>query len=241
MKKGILINYDETLDTNGFHWVEVVWEHYQKYHLPVSYESFQEAYQFSEKAMRADEEALDLDRLADIIELKISYQFEWLKQTGVELDNFYATSIAEDCAYFADYTVHHAIPVLQSLSETYAIALLTHSPFNVKKLVDNFGVLHFFDKIVTSSSDFETPDPLLYLEGARALGLYPDECLVVATSLKNAVHPAKINGFQTIRLKGSDEGGSQEMLHFGDADLIISDLSQLSDAVADLSGAVNAV
>lgn len=36
MVKGILMDYGGTIDTNGKHWGEVLWEMYQRHQVPVS-------------------------------------------------------------------------------------------------------------------------------------------------------------------------------------------------------------
>lgn len=51
MVKGILMDYGGTIDTNGKHWGEVLWEMYQRHQVPVSKEAFRQAYAFGERSL----------------------------------------------------------------------------------------------------------------------------------------------------------------------------------------------
>ncbi len=49
--KGVIFDYGGTIDTNGDHWAEVLWDAYQEYHVPITKEQFRESYVFAERAM----------------------------------------------------------------------------------------------------------------------------------------------------------------------------------------------
>lgn len=49
--KGIIFDYGGTIDTNGDHWAEVLWDAYKKFDVPVNKEQFRNAYVLAERAM----------------------------------------------------------------------------------------------------------------------------------------------------------------------------------------------
>lgn len=49
--KGILFDYGGTIDSNGMHWAEVIWKAYQAEEVPVSKETFREAYVHGERTL----------------------------------------------------------------------------------------------------------------------------------------------------------------------------------------------
>ena len=44
MIKGIIFDYGGTIDTNGIHWSEVIWQQYIAANVQISKEEFREAY-----------------------------------------------------------------------------------------------------------------------------------------------------------------------------------------------------
>ena len=47
--EGIIFDYGGTIDSNGKHWAEVLWDAYQKVNVPISKEIFREAYVYTER------------------------------------------------------------------------------------------------------------------------------------------------------------------------------------------------
>ena len=49
--KGIIFDYGGTIDSNGMHWAEVIWMAYQAEEVPVSKETFRNAYVHGERTL----------------------------------------------------------------------------------------------------------------------------------------------------------------------------------------------
>lgn len=49
--KGIIFDYGGTIDSNGDHWSEVIWDGYQESRIPVNKEQFRNAYVYAERAL----------------------------------------------------------------------------------------------------------------------------------------------------------------------------------------------
>lgn len=238
MIKGILFDYGGTIDTNGIHWAEVIWEHYQKYNVPVDRALFLDAYRFGERALAINKVVEPLHHFYDVMMLKIGYQFEWLLEKGVDLASFDRSVIAEDCAYFAEYAVQRAVPVLRSLAQSYPLAVVSNFYGNITTVLEDFGILGFFKSVVESAVvGVRKPDPEIYRLGVQALELEPGECVVVGDSFSKDIVPARQAGCQTIWLKGVGFVGEEGNIASGyESDLVISDLTDLPGAMKELSG-----
>ena len=49
--KGIIFDYGGTIDTNGIHWAEVIWEQYIKTSVNIGKELFRQAYVHGERTL----------------------------------------------------------------------------------------------------------------------------------------------------------------------------------------------
>ena len=47
--KGIILDYGATIDSNGKHWAEVLWDSYTQVELPITKAQFREAYLYGER------------------------------------------------------------------------------------------------------------------------------------------------------------------------------------------------
>jgi HAD superfamily hydrolase (TIGR01509 family) len=232
MIKGILIHYDEIIDTNGFRWAEVIWEHFQKYHLPVNQKQFLAAFDYAQNALRNRKKGKPFQTIGEEMEAEITYQFDYLRALGIPLDTYDIRSIAEDCVYFADYTAQHSIPVLQALSQLHSLAVITHTQTHLQQTVTEFGLTSYFKALVVSPTDNHAPG--LYRQAARELALPPEKCLVVASLRDRHLSEAKKEGFHTVGLASSLDA---EIVATGihAADAAISDLMELPGLVAKFS------
>ncbi|GAA4443093.1 hypothetical protein GCM10023091_30940 [Ravibacter arvi] len=240
MIKGILFDYGGTIDTNGFHWAEVIWEHYQKYRLPVSRELFLDAYRFGERALAVNNVVKPDYGFQEVMTLKIRYQFEWLQHNGTRLAAAHIDSIAEDCTYFAEYAIQQATPVLEALAGQLPMAIVSNFYGNIATVLRDFGIFGFFQSVIESAVvGVRKPDPQIYRLGVAALGLSPGECVVVGDSFSKDIVPAAIVGCHTIWLKGEAFSGDSAPAQPHQPDLIIYDLLDLKPAISDLDKVLN--
>jgi len=49
--RGIIFDYGGTIDSNGVHWAEVIWQAYQAENIPITKEQFREAYIYGERTL----------------------------------------------------------------------------------------------------------------------------------------------------------------------------------------------
>ncbi|QQT62206.1 HAD family hydrolase [Sphingobacterium multivorum] len=229
--KGIIFDYGGTLDTNGGHWGAVIWSGYEKYQVPVNLNAFQEAYTYAERQMALQPIIKPQFNFLEVLEAKLNVQFDYLIAAGYDLDRSLAHKIAFDGYSLAKNTVEQVKPLLNSLHEKYPIVMVSNFYGNLKSVLDDFGILSYFQEVVESAVvGVRKPDPAIYALGVTKIGLPAQEVLVVGDSYSKDMVPAKAVGCQTLWLKGQT-WGEDKLQDTGAADLQFTSIFDLIDFV----------
>jgi putative hydrolase of the HAD superfamily len=85
--RGILFDYGGTIDSNGVHWAEVIWQAYQAENVPITKEAFREAYVYGERTLGKNPIIQPIHTFLDMMRLKIKIQIEWLSLNGGNREN----------------------------------------------------------------------------------------------------------------------------------------------------------
>lgn len=81
MKKALLFDFGGTLDIDGIHWSEKLWEAYNQLQIPVSKENFREAFIYSEKKCAG---IIKPDfSLRQTVKTQLKYQMEYLQKNFI--------------------------------------------------------------------------------------------------------------------------------------------------------------
>jgi FMN phosphatase YigB (HAD superfamily) len=230
MIKGLLFDYGGTIDTNGLHWGGVLWDHYQKYNIPVSREDFGKAYSFGERTLAIRPLVKPEHNFYDVLNLKVKQQFDFLADAGFQLDPSFIEEIANDCNQFASTTVAAAIPVLEDLSQRYPLTMVSNFYGNLRTVLDTFGVLRFFPNIIESAVvGVRKPNPDIYKMGLDALGIPAQQCVVVGDSYSKDIVPGNTIGCRTIWLNvhGWEEPAASAEQFVSLADAEINDFAKI--------------
>ncbi|HAE69890.1 MULTISPECIES: HAD family hydrolase [Sphingobacterium] len=229
--KGIIFDYGGTLDTNGGHWGAVIWSGYEKYQVPVNLNAFQEAYTYAERQMALQPIIKPQFNFLEVLEAKLNVQFDYLIAAGYDLDRSLAHRIAFDGYSLAKNTVEEVKPLLNSLHEKYPIVMVSNFYGNLKSVLDDFGILSYFQEVVESAVvGVRKPDPAIYALGVTKIGLPAQEVLVVGDSYSKDMVPAKAVGCQTLWLKGQT-WGEDKLQDTGAADQQFTSIFDLIDFV----------
>lgn len=203
MIKGILFDYGGTLDTHGIHWANVIWENYQKHGINISKELFGEAYVYGERTLAIQPLVKPEHNFYDVLVLKTTQQFIFLKSKGVDLDETLIEKIAQSCNDFAKGKVVEAIPLLERLTTQYPLVMVSNFYGNLSTVLTDFGIKKYFDHIVESAVvGVRKPDAAIYQLGVEAIGLSHQECLVVGDSYSKDIIPASSIGCHTVWING---------------------------------------
>ena len=111
--------------------------------------------------------------------------------------------MADYCYDAAKNSIADARPVLDALYERYPMVLVSNFYGNVESVLEDFDLRRYFRSIIESAVvGVRKPDPQIFRLGVDALGLRPEEVLVVGDSYKKDIVPAESLGCHVAWLKG---------------------------------------
>ena len=201
--KGVIFDYGGTIDTNGDHWAEVIWEQYLAAETNISKELFREAYVHGERTLAKMPIIEPCDTFKILLEKKIEIQAEYLREKGYPLSDAQKERISADCYQRVLSTLDTTRNVVSTLSKRYPMVLVTNFYGNMPVVLREFKLDSFFGRIIESSVvGIRKPDPALYAMGVEALSLPAENILVVGDSYRKDIYPASTLGCATAWIKG---------------------------------------
>ena len=231
MIKGYIFDFGGTLDTAGCHWGQMLWHAYQRQQIPVSEEQFREAYVYAERTLGRTPIIQSDYSFHKTLEVKIRIEMEYLCTSGAwQADEAECTrghkAVLEDVYSKVVEVTSHSREVLSQLAASYPMVLVSNFYGNISHVLEEFHLSEFFKDIVESAVvGVRKPDHRIFLLGVEALGLKPEECIVVGDSFYKDIEPAKKAGCQAVWFKG--EGWTEQQYDETLPDKIITDLNQL--------------
>ena len=231
MIKGYIFDFGGTLDTAGCHWGQMLWHAYQRQQIPVSEEQFREAYVYAERTLGRTPIIQSDYSFHKTLEVKIRIEMEYLCTSGAwQADEAEFTrghkAVLEDVYSKVVEVTSHSREVLSQLAARYPMVLVSNFYGNISHVLEEFHLSEFFKDIVESAVvGVRKPDHRIFLLGVEALGLKPEECIVVGDSFYKDIEPAKKAGCQAVWFKG--EGWTEQQYDETLPDKIITDLNQL--------------
>lgn len=203
--KGIIFDYGGTIDSDGIHWSEILWEAYCKYKIPVSKEIFREAYVYAERALAHTVYIQPEHNFYHMLKIKVEIELKYLVENKIlDIDySKYCEDIARFCYDRAHMSVKKAENIISQLYAKYPMVLVSNFYGNIQTVLNDFGIGKYFGKIIESAVvGVRKPDPQIFRLGVEALGLKPEETVVVGDSYKKDILPATSIGCAAIWLKG---------------------------------------
>ncbi len=204
--KGIIFDYGGTIDSHGDHWSEIIWDAYQAVGVDVSKESFRDAYVFAERELARTRHILPHHTFHDLLLIKMRIELQELVDRGLltpESVEAYSRPLADYCDDAARNAVADARPVLDALYARFPMVLVSNFYGNVEAVLEAYGLKHYFRSIIESAVvGVRKPDPAIFALGVEALGMAPEEVLVIGDSLRKDIEPARSLGCHVAWLKG---------------------------------------
>ena len=220
--KSLIFDYGGTIDTNGIHWSEVIWQAYDNVGAPVSREAFREAYVHVERTLGDQILIQPGHTFRDVLEIKIKMQFESL---GIK-DMLLVKKISESCYDKTTHVIGHALETLDKLHTRYPMILVSNFYGNLRTVLNEFCLANYFSEIIESAEvGVRKPNPDIYKIGIEKLGLCPEDIVIIGDSYKNDIKPASILGCQSIWLKGKGWDNKDESIEHPN---IIKDFAELN-------------
>ena len=231
MIKGYIFDFGGTLDTAGCHWGQMLWHAYQRQQIPVSEEQFREAYVYAERTLGRTPIIQSDYSFHKTLDVKIRIEMEYLCTSGAwqadeaEFARGHKTVLEDVYSKVVEIT-SHSREVLSQLAARYPMVLVSNFYGNISHVLEEFHLSEFFKDIVESAVvGVRKPDHRIFVLGVEALGLKPEECVVVGDSFYKDIEPAKKAGCQAVWFKG--EGWTDQQYDETLPDKIITDLNQL--------------
>ena len=204
--KGVIFDYGGTIDSRGVHWSEVIWDGYCDAHVAVTKEQFRECYVFAERELAKVRHILPHHNFHDLLLIKMRIELGYLAEQGLlnaDCIEPLAAQIALYCYRAARSSVEEARPVLEALHARYPMVLVSNFYGNVESVLADFDLRRYFRDIIESAVvGVRKPDPKIFQLGVDALGLKPEEVLVIGDSYKKDIVPAESIGCHVAWIKG---------------------------------------
>ena len=205
--KGIIFDYGGTIDCCGDHWAVILREAYDTLPVPqIPLEDFIEAYVYAERDMARTLHVLPHHNFLDMLRIKTRLELTVLVEKGLvhgAKAGEYGEKVAQYCYRHAAACIDKARPTLDYLHARYPMVLVSNFYGNVEEVLRDFCLDHYFKTIVESAVvGVRKPDPRIFTLGVEALGMKPEEVLVVGDSLSKDILPAESIGCHTAWIKG---------------------------------------
>lgn len=204
--KGIIFDYGGTIDSRGVHWSEVIWDGYRDAGIDIDKADFRDAYVYAERELARTRHILPHHNFLDLLRIKMRIELDRLAESGKmapDSDGALAEAVAQYCYRAARGCVEEARPVIEELCARYPLVLVSNFYGNVEAVLADFDLRRYFGAIIESAVvGVRKPDPAIFRLGVDALGLAPEEVLVVGDSLRKDILPAESLGCRTAWLKG---------------------------------------
>ena len=227
MLKGYIFDYGGTLDTGGQHWGKVIWHAYERQQVPVSEEAFREAYVHAERTLGRNPIIQPDFTFYKTIETKIRIQLEYLQEKNdASSVSSYLKPLTDSLYEATVKETAKSREVLLQLKQQYPMVLVSNFYGNIATVLQEFKLDGIFDKIIESAVvGVRKPDPQIFTLGVEALGMQPDEVVVVGDSMDKDIIPAGKAGCHTVWFKG--EGWTNDPVDESPAGKVITDLTQI--------------
>ncbi len=206
--KGIIFDFGGTLDTDGNHWGEVLWEVYQHFNVFVTKNAFRDAYAHGERTLATRALIQPHFHFIDVLRTKLGIQLDYLIENGLlSMPSARRDRFVEAMAEYADdYTkriLEKSVSILCRLKQKYKLVLVSNFYGNLYTVLQDASLLPLFDKIIESAVvGVRKPNPAIFALGVCALDLPASEIVVVGDSFPKDMEPARSLGCRTIWLKG---------------------------------------
>ena len=204
--KGVIFDYGGTIDSRGVHWSEIIWDGYQVAQIDVTKEQFRECYVYAERELARTPHIQPQHNFYDLLLIKMRIELGYLaEQKLIDASTIEekALAVAKYCYNAARDCVEEARPTIDTLYEKYPMVLVSNFYGNVESVLADFNLRHYFKEIVESAVvGIRKPDPRIFMLGVDALGLNPEEVLVIGDSYKKDIVPAETIGCKVAWIKG---------------------------------------
>ena len=214
MIKGILIDFGGTIDSDGIHWFDAFKEAYDMV-ADIPRDLLWDAYVHTERSLGRNPIIKPTDTFCKTLQTKITLQTEYLQSKGITIT---AQDTILDTCY--NKVVKHISTVSKPALERIKLPMVLVTNFygNMHTVLAEFGLDQLFKDVIESAVvGVRKPDPQIFRLGVKALGLEPQETIMIGDSQEKDIIPAQSLGCHTIQITPSNPlGGRLLEEHWGE-------------------------
>lgn len=246
MIKGIIFDYGGTIDTDGMHWAEIIWNAYKAIGVNVNYEHYRMAYVHGERSLARFPLIKQEDNFLNLLTKKINLQTAFLVDAHLwtEMEKRederkdLSNQIAKFCYDFVLQNLKISRPVIEELARQFPLVLVSNFYGNINTILEDFKLNLFQSVIESAVVGVRKPNPKIFQLGVDALNFKTNEVIVVGDSYEKDIKPANSIGCKTVWIKGTQWDKNAK---FDEAlpNQIISTIKFLKQAVNDILLAEN--
>ena len=210
MIKGILIDFGGTIDSDGIHWFNAFSDAYAMV-ADVPKEFLWDAYVHTERTLGRNPIIKPTDTFCKTLQTKIALQTEYLQSKGITIT---AQDTILDTCY--NKVVKHISTVSKPVLERIKLPMVLVTNFygNMHTVLAEFGLDHLFKEVIESSVvGVRKPDPEIFRLGVQALGLEPQETVMIGDNYEKDIVPAQSICCHTIWLSPQSDKGDGSVCH----------------------------
>ncbi|MDO4496444.1 MAG: HAD family hydrolase [Bacteroidales bacterium] len=254
--KAVILDYGATIDSNGKHWAEVMWDAYCQASLPVTKDRFREAYIYAERYLSMEPDLVRSEyNFFELMQVRFGIQLDYLISEGelsqesllttlklvsdgevpiiddmTDLTNHFVDFMSGVCYDYARRCTLEAMQIVEELSSDYQLALVSNFYGNLESVLQDFGLLRCFRHVIDSGVvGVRKPDPRIFQIAIERLNVPTKDIVVVGDSYNKDIEPAISLGCKAVWLKGVSWNPNADDINFEPS---ISSLHQLSKAIA---------
>ncbi len=193
--RAIFFDYGGTLDSSGTAWKEHFWPLYQRHGVDVDYDTFVQAF------YRADDSLVKEGR-PDLTLSQIVHEQVRRVLGNIAINNTALTEkIAGDFYKSSMESIEAAMPVLRLLHQRFRLGIISNNYGNLEAICRQTGLEPVMDVMVDSRvTGAEKPDGKIFLAALDALGLRPEQAMMVGDSLPRDIKGALSMGMKAVWL-----------------------------------------
>jgi len=185
--KAVLFDFGGTLDSDGLTWPDRFFPLYRDAGLDLTRDAFLKAFYASDDHL-AERFALTGVGLAKTLELQVGCVLESLPGADPGLMPAISGRFLEDCRRFFARNK----PVLERLKRRYRLGIVSNFYGNLPDILASEGLDGYFDVVAESARlGHMKPQKEIFLHATRALGVTPDQCMMVGDSVPRDMRGAE--------------------------------------------------
>jgi putative hydrolase of the HAD superfamily len=218
--QSILFDFGGTLDSDGEHWLDRIYQLYSSVGFNLPSPEIKRAFYEADALCHGDPNVVSFG-LRPLVKYLVHLQF---KALDLEDDAKEKELIEMFCSKSERFLRRNAL-LLSRFRHRYRLGLVSNFYGNVATLCEEAGLAESLDVILDSAQiGISKPDPGIFRTALERLRLAPERVIFVGDSYERDMIPARETGMKTIWLKGPNP---RMPSNAGPVDAWISSLSEL--------------